>query len=173
MLNGMAAAPEKTTTPNPNQRSCRQWWLEMAANREAVSYLEQALGALGDLPDRRDVTELAIDLRFDLRTALVPLADWERMQEHLRAAETLATALGDQRRLARVSIYMVIQSVLAQEYEEAGDVGYGGEHHPAGDCRVDLHGAQGRRQQAARDPGHQKVDDHGGGDDGTRPCAGC
>jgi class 3 adenylate cyclase/tetratricopeptide (TPR) repeat protein len=90
-----------------------------AANREAVTALEQALEALGHLPERRDHTELAIDLRFDLRTALVPLADWERMQEHLRTAEALATSLGDQGRLARVSIYMVIQSVLAQEYEEA------------------------------------------------------
>ncbi len=90
-----------------------------AANREAVTYLEQALEALGHLPERRDAIELAIDLRFDLRTALVPLADWDRMQEHLRSAEALATALGDQPRLARVSIYMVIQSVLAQEYEEA------------------------------------------------------
>jgi len=41
------------------------------------------------------------------------------MQEHLRSAEALATARGDQRRLARVSIYMVIQSVLAQQYDEA------------------------------------------------------
>jgi predicted ATPase len=90
-----------------------------AANREAVTYLEQALEALGHIPEQRDITELAIDLRFDLRTALVPLADWERMQEHLRSAEVLATGLGDRRRLARVSIYMVIQSVLAQEYEEA------------------------------------------------------
>jgi tetratricopeptide (TPR) repeat protein len=90
-----------------------------AANREAVTYLEQALDALSHLPERRDITELAIDLRFDLRTALVPLADWDRMQEHLRGAEALATTLGDQRRLARVSIYMVIQSVLAQEYDEA------------------------------------------------------
>jgi len=90
-----------------------------AANREAATYLEQALEALGHLPERRDVTELSIDLRFDLRTALVPLADWERMQEHLHSADALASALGDQPRLARVSIYMVIQSVLAQEYEEA------------------------------------------------------
>jgi tetratricopeptide (TPR) repeat protein len=84
-----------------------------------VTYLEQALEALRHLPVRRDTTELAIDLRFDLRSALLPLGDWERMQDHLRTAETLALTLGDQRRLGRVSGYMVVQCALAQEYAEA------------------------------------------------------
>lgn len=90
-----------------------------AANREAEAYLEQALVALGHLPEGRETTELAVDLRFDLRTALIPLAEWERMQDHLGVAESLASALGDQRRLARASTYMVIQAVLAQDYAEA------------------------------------------------------
>jgi tetratricopeptide (TPR) repeat protein len=90
-----------------------------AGNREAESHLEQALEALRHLPERRETLELAVDLRFDLRTALVPLGEWERMQSHLSAAESLAAALGDQRRLGRASTYMVIQAVLAQEYDEA------------------------------------------------------
>jgi class 3 adenylate cyclase/tetratricopeptide (TPR) repeat protein len=94
-----------------------------AANRDAAAYLEQALEALRHLPEHRETTELAIDLRFDIRTALVPLAERDRMQEHLRIAESLASALGDQRRLGRVSIYMVIQTVLTQEYGEAMRVG--------------------------------------------------
>jgi tetratricopeptide (TPR) repeat protein len=90
-----------------------------AANRDAAAHFEQALEALRHLPEHRETTELAIDLRFDIRTALVPLAEWDRMQDHLRTAESLASALGDQRRLGRVSIYMVIQAVLTQEYGEA------------------------------------------------------
>jgi class 3 adenylate cyclase/tetratricopeptide (TPR) repeat protein len=90
-----------------------------AANREAETYFEQAIVALGHLPERRETMELAVDLRFDLRTALIPLAEWERMQVHLGVAEALASTLEDQRRLARASTYMVIQAVLAQDYPEA------------------------------------------------------
>jgi class 3 adenylate cyclase/tetratricopeptide (TPR) repeat protein len=90
-----------------------------AANREAAAHLEQALGALAHLPEGRETTELAVDLHFDVRSALIPLAEWQRMHEHLAAAEQLARALGDERRLARVSIYMVIQAIIAQDYREA------------------------------------------------------
>ena len=44
--------------------------LARSANREAASSFEQALTALGHLPEARETLELAIDLRFDLRTAL-------------------------------------------------------------------------------------------------------
>src|SRR5262249_8669807 len=49
-----------------------------SANREAVSSFEQALTALGHLPATRARREEAIDLRFDLRTALSPLGEFER-----------------------------------------------------------------------------------------------
>ena len=77
-----------------------------SAYREAVACLEQALGALQHLPASRDLIEQAIDLRFDLRNALFALGDHGPILEHLRQAETLAQALGDQRRLARVLSYM-------------------------------------------------------------------
>ena len=77
-----------------------------SAYREAVTYWEQALGVLQDLPECRDTNEQAIDLRFDLRNALLVLGEYERLLEHLRAAETLAQTLGDQRRLGQVSAYM-------------------------------------------------------------------
>jgi hypothetical protein len=38
-----------------------------SANREAVTFIEQAMAALGRLPEGRPATELAIDLRLDLR----------------------------------------------------------------------------------------------------------
>jgi tetratricopeptide (TPR) repeat protein len=90
-----------------------------SANREAVAYLEQALVALQHLPERRDTLEQAIDLRFDLRNALFVLAEHERIIEHLRQAETLAEALGDQRRLGRVFSYMIRHFCPTADYDRA------------------------------------------------------
>jgi tetratricopeptide (TPR) repeat protein len=76
-----------------------------SANREAVGYFEQALVALQHLPETREMREQAIDLRFDLRPALFALGDLSRLAEHLREAEALAQALGDQLRLGRASLH--------------------------------------------------------------------
>jgi tetratricopeptide (TPR) repeat protein len=90
-----------------------------AASREAVAYLDQALDALRHLPETRQTTELTIDIRIDLRNALLALGDRVRMGEHLHEAEVLARALGDQRRLARIATFMVIQSLGSGVYDEA------------------------------------------------------
>jgi len=73
------------------------------AHREAAAYFEQALEALQRLPQSRETTEQAIDIRLDLRNSLIFLRELERIIHHLREAETLAKALGDQRRLLRIS----------------------------------------------------------------------
>ncbi len=80
--------------------------LARSANREAATCFEQALTALGHLPETRERLEQAIDLRFDLRTALFPLGDFERIFGCLREAERLARALDDQRRLGQLSVYL-------------------------------------------------------------------
>jgi class 3 adenylate cyclase/tetratricopeptide (TPR) repeat protein len=77
-----------------------------SANREAVSHFEQALTALQHLPETRKTLEQAIDLRFDLRTSLHPLGEFERSIGRLREAEGLASKLDDQRRLGQLSVYM-------------------------------------------------------------------
>jgi class 3 adenylate cyclase/tetratricopeptide (TPR) repeat protein len=77
-----------------------------AAYRGAVTAFEQALVALQHVPERHDRRAQAIDLRFDLRQALWPLGETGRILEHLQAAEPLAEALGDQRRLGWVSSYL-------------------------------------------------------------------
>src|SRR5262249_57827479 len=69
------------------------------ANLEAVPYLEQALGTLRHLPETGRRSELAIDIRVDLRGALLPSGNWPRMGEYLQEAEMLARSLGDQHRL--------------------------------------------------------------------------
>ena len=90
-----------------------------SANREAASYFEQALTALGHLPESRETREQAIDLHFNLRSPLVALGEGERVLEHLRAAEALANALGDERRLARVNVYIARLLSGQGEYEQA------------------------------------------------------
>jgi class 3 adenylate cyclase/tetratricopeptide (TPR) repeat protein len=76
-----------------------------SVHREAVRCFEQALTALSRLPQTRETLEQAIDLRFDLRNALLPLVEWGRIEGYLREAEDLARQLNDQRRLASVSGY--------------------------------------------------------------------
>ncbi len=90
-----------------------------SAYREAVVYFEQALGALQHLPENHDTLEQAIDLRFDLRNVLFVLGDHGPILEHLRQAEALAQALGDQRRLGRVFSYMSRQFRQVPDYDQA------------------------------------------------------
>jgi tetratricopeptide (TPR) repeat protein len=77
-----------------------------SANREAVGHFEQALRALTHIPETREKLEQAIDISFDLRNALYPLAELGRIESCLREAQALAGRLEDQRRLGWVSAYM-------------------------------------------------------------------
>ncbi len=77
-----------------------------SANRQAVTYFEQALDALSHLPNSRDAQELAIDIRLDLRNVLLPLNDLASMFDHLQQAEAIAIALNDRRRLGWLSAYL-------------------------------------------------------------------
>jgi predicted ATPase/class 3 adenylate cyclase len=90
-----------------------------SAHREAVAYLEQALSALQHLPETRQTLEQAIDLRLDLRTALFPLVEIARILDRLGEAEALAEALGDERRLARVSAFITNCLWLLGEHDRA------------------------------------------------------
>jgi class 3 adenylate cyclase/tetratricopeptide (TPR) repeat protein len=77
-----------------------------SAHREAVACFEQALAALTHLPEHRDTLTQAIDLRCDLRNALMPLGEHAPIFDHLREAETLAETLGDDQRLGRITAYL-------------------------------------------------------------------
>ncbi len=78
-----------------------------SAHREAAACYEQALAALTHLPEGRERVEQAIDLRFDLRTSLHLLGEFERILDHLREAQALAEALGEHRRLGWVSSHLM------------------------------------------------------------------
>jgi class 3 adenylate cyclase/tetratricopeptide (TPR) repeat protein len=90
----------------PYCRQAGEKTMARAAYREAVGYFEQALRALQHLPEGRDTIEQAIDLRLDMRNALLALSDLRAMFDCLHEAETLAKAIDDHRRLGRVSLYM-------------------------------------------------------------------
>jgi tetratricopeptide (TPR) repeat protein len=93
--------------------------LARSAYREAVSYFEQALGALAHLPQQRDTLEQAIDLRLALRSALLPSASLGRILAYLREAESLAEALDDPRRLAQVSLFLSDHFWIMGAYDQA------------------------------------------------------
>jgi tetratricopeptide (TPR) repeat protein len=74
-----------------------------SAFREATAAYGDALAAVERLPETRERQEQAVDLRLDLRVPLQALAHITRILELDRAAQTTARALGDERRLGRVS----------------------------------------------------------------------
>jgi class 3 adenylate cyclase/tetratricopeptide (TPR) repeat protein len=94
-----------------------------SANREALGWFEQALGALARLPESPDTRELAIDLRLDLRSALGALGETAKVFECLTEAGRLAEALGDPRRIARVSGHLTNFYGVVGEYGRALEAG--------------------------------------------------
>src|SRR5260370_4110580 len=95
------------------------------ANREAVTSFEQALHLLEAQPETRERLEQAIDLRFDLRTALLPLGEFEQIFDCLREAEGLARTLGDQRRLGQMFVHMCFNFCVTGHPTEALGFGQG------------------------------------------------
>jgi predicted ATPase len=93
--------------------------LATPAYREAVVCFEQALEALSHLPPDRTTLEQALDVRRDLRVALMPFGQWGQILTHMRAAATVAAALGNHRRLG--GIYGLIANAHRnlQDYESA------------------------------------------------------
>ena len=80
--------------------------LTRSTYQEAVIAFEQALIALQHLPESRATHAQAIDLRFDLRMAFMPLGAFQRALDILREAEALARTIDDQRRLGWTAGYL-------------------------------------------------------------------
>jgi class 3 adenylate cyclase/tetratricopeptide (TPR) repeat protein len=94
-----------------------------SASREAVVCYEQALEALAHLPDSRATHEQAIDLRFEMRSALMRLVEYGRIFELMRAAEPLAQELDDSLRLGRIYTEVAACFRMCGEPERAVAVG--------------------------------------------------
>ena len=73
-----------------------------SAYSESLTSFEDALRALGHLPESAGAKTLAIDLRLDSRVVLAPLGQYDRILGYMREAEILARELGDRRRLGLV-----------------------------------------------------------------------
>jgi class 3 adenylate cyclase/tetratricopeptide (TPR) repeat protein len=84
------------------------------AGREAVGYLEQALQALSHVADGPAARQQAIDIRLELRNALIPHGQHPEIFAHLREAQRLAESLDDPQRLGRVL------SALSNHYWNVG-----------------------------------------------------
>jgi tetratricopeptide (TPR) repeat protein len=90
-----------------------------SAYREAVTYFDRALSSLDHVPKSHNNLEQALELRLDLRNALFPIEELDRLHENLCAAEALAESLDDQRRLGRVCAYLVHYYTLMGDREKA------------------------------------------------------
>jgi len=96
---------------------------EREAYPEAVVLLEKALEALSQLPDDRARSEQAIDLRFDLRNALQPLGDRQRIAKYLLEAEQLADLLNDRKRMGWIQSYLTEQFWMLGRYADSAAAG--------------------------------------------------
>jgi class 3 adenylate cyclase/DNA-binding SARP family transcriptional activator len=89
------------------------------ANREAAEFFEQALHVLETQPESRETLEQAIDIRFDLKTSLLPLGAFDRIITCLREAEAPARKLDDQSRLGHLFVHMCQALVITGRSKEA------------------------------------------------------
>jgi tetratricopeptide (TPR) repeat protein len=94
-----------------------------SANKEAVAFFEDALAAVGHLPETPETLALAVDLRLDMRPSLLQLGRLDAIVALSKDAETLAERLGDETRLARVYSYLINYHYLRGEQATAMDYG--------------------------------------------------
>jgi len=81
------------------------------AFRETARYLELALEAIERLPERDANVGQEIDVRFELRLALMHAANFVRMAEITQEAVALSEKIGDRRRLAIAYGYQAFSAV--------------------------------------------------------------
>ncbi len=76
--------------------------LTRSANRDAVRLFQEALDALGRLPEGLEAGAHGVDIRLELRNALFLLGEFDKIPSYLREAQRIAEALPDRCRLRRV-----------------------------------------------------------------------
>ena len=109
------------------------------ANAEAAGFFERALGVLPRLPESRARLEQAVDLRFELRNALIALSELDRIRQCLDELEPLLARLGDPQRSAHHAAFRCNHHFLAGEQRRAIELGEAGLHlaRECGDRRVE------------------------------------
>jgi DNA-binding SARP family transcriptional activator len=97
--------------------------LARSAYREATACLERALEAASHLPRTPETLDRMLDLRLQLRTALWPLAEFDRIARCLEEAEGLATLLEDRARLGRIAAFMSVLRWVTGDFRTARRLG--------------------------------------------------
>jgi class 3 adenylate cyclase/tetratricopeptide (TPR) repeat protein len=90
-----------------------------SADADAVRHLETALDALRHLPEAPATLTQAVDVRVELRNALLPSGETERIFRSLVEAEAIARRLGDRHRLGWISGYLTPYLWGTGQYEHA------------------------------------------------------
>jgi len=93
------------------------------ANAEAVDFFERAIAALSHCPETRATLEQAVDLRIELRNALIALCELGRIRKCLEEIEPVLTRLGDRVRSARHAAFRCNHHFLAGEQRRAIEFG--------------------------------------------------
>ncbi len=90
-----------------------------SAYREAATCFEHVLEAASHLPQTPEMLAQILDLQLQLRSALWPLAAFDRIGRCLEDAERLATSLEDRGRLGRISAYMSVLRWVTGDFTTA------------------------------------------------------
>jgi class 3 adenylate cyclase/tetratricopeptide (TPR) repeat protein len=94
-----------------------------SANREAVAFLEQALGALSHVLETRETFMQAIDVRLDMRPPLLQLGRLDEIRTVSQDAARMAAQIGDEARQARAFAYLINYHYLRGEPAAALEYG--------------------------------------------------
>src|SRR6516162_7624006 len=110
-----------------------EYWLKagakaysLYANADAVRFFERSLTLLKKLPETRDNLERAVDIRFQLRNALLPLGETDRILRSLDELDPILARLGDKQRSAQYAAFrcnhhfLIGQQRRAIEFGETG-----------------------------------------------------
>jgi class 3 adenylate cyclase/tetratricopeptide (TPR) repeat protein len=78
--------------------------VELSAYREGGAFFESALQALTHLPQDRERIRQGIDIRLKLRPVFGATAEYDRLEDCLADAESLAASIDDRPRLAAINV---------------------------------------------------------------------
>jgi class 3 adenylate cyclase/tetratricopeptide (TPR) repeat protein len=93
--------------------------LARSAYKESAALCRKALVALGHLPSEPSTVIQGVDVRLELRTALLALGDNEQIRDLLHEAEHFAASAGDASRLAWIQGYRCMSYWGLGELEQA------------------------------------------------------
>jgi len=93
------------------------------ANADAAQFFERALIILKKLPEGPDNLRQAVDLRFELRNALLPMGETDRILHSLDELDPILACLGDKLRSARYAAFRCNHHSLIGQQRRAIEFG--------------------------------------------------